>query len=369
MTTDKWIVVAAASAAYISKQWEKILRRRKSSSDSYCGTSDFEKLNPESTLSLPEKKSSPLGSLSRREKLDKNIAIGKESISRGEVSEMTVLDGTPSVEVGGDNPVNLGNCKDGNVLSFSSIATGFLRSDNLKENEDGNRITGDIDGSADLAPGPSTGCSGPSISLFKKRKALRTAQLHAQFPRPISSLESCLLAQLYNEHVEMEEYVLSSLQSPHAPTVRPLFTSDETRIINRESESLSMQIGTLEDNLHKEACLEGEETALVDPSLPKLRSIEMPQKMKLKTGRGLRQRLSSSNKMVHKKHFYSQGGKILIFFMNFLFPLSIIIFVLMKMKNMDESQPWLKHKSKYLLLLKPKLKIIFPFQGSNRILA
>lgn len=312
---DIWIVVAAASAVYLSKQWQKILRHRENSSESFCGTSDFEKPNPASTWWLPDKKSCPLRSLAWRKKLDEDISIEKENISKGEVSEMTQLDGTPAAEVAsacgadGENLVSLGNHKDCNVLFISSLANGFSRNDNLQENEDGIRMTGDIDSSGDFVHEPSTVNVGPFLGLLRKGRALRTKRLHARFARPISSLESCLMAQLYNEHAEMEEYVLSSLQSPPAPTVRPLFTSDGSRIINKASgDSPSMWIGTGDDNLHKEAYLEGKETAIGVPSLPKLRSMEQPRKMKLKTGRGQRQRFGSSSKMINRKHFHSQGG-------------------------------------------------------------
>ncbi|CBI15120.3 unnamed protein product, partial [Vitis vinifera] len=315
MKMDIWIVVAAASAVYLSKQWQKILRHRENSSESFCGTSDFEKPNPASTWWLPDKKSCPLRSLAWRKKLDEDISIEKENISKGEVSEMTQLDGTPAAEVAsacgadGENLVSLGNHKDCNVLFISSLANGFSRNDNLQENEDGIRMTGDIDSSGDSVHEPSTVNVGPFLGLLRKGRALRTKRLHARFARPISSLESCLMAQLYNEHAEMEEYVLSSLQSPPAPTVRPLFTSDGSRIINKASgDSPSMWIGTGDDNLHKEAYLEGKETAIGVPSLPKLRSMEQPRKMKLKTGRGQRQRFGSSSKMINRKHFHSQGG-------------------------------------------------------------
>ncbi|KAK9105272.1 hypothetical protein Scep_022116 [Stephania cephalantha] len=56
--------------------------------------------------------------------------------------------------------------------------------------------------------------------------------------KPLNSLESCLVSQLYREHVEMEELVFSSLPSPSALSVRPLLVSDGSRIISRSSSSL-----------------------------------------------------------------------------------------------------------------------------------
>ena len=107
-----------------------------------------------------------------------------------------------------------------------------------------------------------------------------------------------------------------------------LSTSDGSKIVNKASgDSPSMKIGSGDDNLHKEAYLGGRETAHGVSSLPKVRSIELPRKIKLKTIRGQRQKLGSSGKMVNRKHFQPQGGIILIFFMNFLFHLCLILFL------------------------------------------
>ena len=333
MKMDTWVVVAAASAVYLSKQWQKFLRNRGNSIGSSFGTSEFEKPNPASKWDLPDKKSCPLRVLARERKLDE-VSIESEVISRVEVSDMIQLDGTPAADmasasgVDGEKLVSLGNHKDCNVLLVSSLATGFSRNDNPQENEDGIRMTGDINSSGDFVPEPSTGYMGPFFDLSGKRRGLRTKWFHARFTRPINSLESCLLAQLYNEHAEMEEYMARSLQSPPASIVRSLSTSDGSRIVNKASgDSPSMQIGSGDDNLHKEAYLGGRETAHGISSLPKVRSIELPRKIKLKTRKGQRQKLGSSGKMVNRKHFQPEGGIILIFFMNFLFHLCLILFL------------------------------------------
>lgn len=319
---DAWIVVAAASAVYLSKQWQKILRNGEDSA---------------STMHLPHKKSCPLRGLAWGKKVDE-VSAESENNSRVEVSEMTQLDGALAADmasagrVDGEKVLNLGNHKEGNVLLVSSLGTGFSRNGNLQENEDGIRMTGNSDNASDYVPEPSTGYMGPFLGLSRKRRALRTKRLHSHSNGPISSLESCLLAQLYNEHAEMEECLLRSLQSPPAPNGSSLCTSNGSRVINKETgDSPCMQIRSGDDNLQKEAYFGCEETANGVPSLPKLRYTDLPRKMKLKTGRGQRQKLGSSIKMVNRKHFHPQGGTILIFFMKFLFHLCIFLFLCARM--------------------------------------
>ena len=65
MKMDTCVVVAAASAVYLSKQWHNFLRNRGNSIGSSFGTCEFEKPNPASKWDLPDKKSCPLRVLAR----------------------------------------------------------------------------------------------------------------------------------------------------------------------------------------------------------------------------------------------------------------------------------------------------------------
>ncbi|KAF5792647.1 putative protein polar localization during asymmetric division and redistribution [Helianthus annuus] len=67
-------------------------------------------------------------------------------------------------------------------------------------------------------------------STPRSRMSFRSRKVNRRTVRPLSSLESCVMA-----HVEMKEYPSSSFASPSMMTVRPFFVTDGSNVINRVS--------------------------------------------------------------------------------------------------------------------------------------
>uniref|UniRef100_A0A6M2F8Z7 Uncharacterized protein n=1 Tax=Populus davidiana TaxID=266767 RepID=A0A6M2F8Z7_9ROSI len=284
---DLWVVGAAAAAGYIAKYWQNLSKHRAGSLELSTGTSTCEK---------PETSSSPFHKLIRRKQAEDTLTNGRH-FSDGGFSDMYHLDGAsdteaPSTSSFGERIVRLRTYDDCNVLSMSSLPPGFSVNENLKENEDGNGLNDNMD---DNSGNPYTGeldsfhCSG--------KKSLRTKHSGSHVVKPFSSLDSCLMAQLYKEHARMEEYVLSALRSP-STIMKPLLVTDGRQIISRaDRDSLSAQIASDNNRWHKEEVVCGV------PPLPKIGFSDHLKKIKSKSGKGQNERSSSS-----QKHLQSPNG-------------------------------------------------------------
>ncbi|XP_034894166.1 uncharacterized protein [Populus alba] len=284
---DLWVVGAAAAAGYIAKYWQNLSKHRASSLELSSGTSTCEK---------PETSSSPFHKLIRRKQAEDTLTNGRH-FSDGGFSDMYHLDGAsdteaPSTSSFGERIVRLRTYDDCNVLSMSSLPPGFSVNENLKENEDGNGLNDNMD---DNSSNPYTGeldsfhCSG--------KNSLRTKHSGSHVVKPFSSLDSCLMAQLYKEHARMEEYVLSALRSP-STIMKPLLITDGKQIISRaDRDSLSAQIASDNNRWHKEEVVCGV------PPLPKIGFSDHLKKIKSKSGKGQNERSSSS-----QKHLQSPNG-------------------------------------------------------------
>jgi hypothetical protein len=304
---DLWVVAVAAGAGCLAKYWQNISRDRNnlpafSSGDSNCGK--------------PESPGRPFHRLARRKKLDDEVSADRKWVSDGRLSDMYQPDGASAAEVtstcGFD--VEKSACfekyEDCNVLSVSSLPPGCSTNDDV-EQEAGNRPSGDvIDNSGNSLPGLSPGM-GSFRGSSRNRSSLRTRRSYRHFLEPLSSLESCLMTQLYKEHAEVKRNVFSPPPSPSAPAMRQLFVTDGSQILSRANgHSLSAQIGFEEDKMHKEAYLENNENVYGVTPLPKFRSLDFPKKMQ-KRGKVPCERLSSSIKVVSGKHVPSQDGMVL----------------------------------------------------------
>lgn len=358
---DMWVVAAAAGAGYLAKYWQNS-RDRDSLPKSSSESSDFEK--PESPLLSPQlhNMSCPFRRLARRKTLCGDVSTEGEKVSDASLSEMSQSDGASMSEVAstsgfvGENLVNLG--KDGcNLLSISSFPPGLLRNENLQENADGS--TGNGDNSGDLFSEPPIRELGSLHGSFKTKSSLRSEWSHGHFVRPLSSLESCLMAQLYKEHAKMGEYVLSSLSLPSSPTVRPLLVTDRSQLLGQASgDYFSTQIGMEKQKLHKEIYSKENETVFGIPALPTIGSTILPRKVKLRTRKGWVGRLGSSSTMVNRKHVHSQGGSgnvTLLFCLGF--SIGIISSVIANKREVDKLKELLKQTENLVQDLQEELEM------------
>ncbi|KAK3225820.1 hypothetical protein Dsin_005682 [Dipteronia sinensis] len=295
---DMWVVAAAAAAGCMAKYWQNLSRDRDSSLELSSKDSNFEKPEP----------SCPLRRLAPRKKLNKDVSIYRRKILDHRNADMCELVGVSAAAVAsasgydGEIQESLSNSDSYNLVSLSSLPPEFLASDNLIENEFGNGRSDDSSGN------PVCEMSSFRVSA-RKRSTLRTKHSYQHTVKPLTSLESCLVSQLYQKHSEMEEYVLSSLPSTSTPTLRPLFVTDGNRIISgANGEFQSSRIRIDDGKLHKESYLEKNEIVLGVPPLPKVGSLDLPTKMKFKSGKGRCGRLSSCNKFGDGSYFHSQAG-------------------------------------------------------------
>ncbi|PON69700.1 hypothetical protein TorRG33x02_258910 [Trema orientale] len=294
---DFWLVAAAAGAGYVAKYWQNISRDRNNSLQLSYGDKDFKK---------PESPVCPLRSLKHRTKLRGNVAKdGTFDKTLPDISPFDDASGAELASTSGNSKKlkSLGSYQDFDVLSVSNLQPGILGNENLKEHERGNRLNGNLsDNCSDSSPKPSNEEMDCFDGLMRNRSSLRSKRYQGQFVKPMNSLESCLMAQLYKERAQMEEYVLSSLPSPSTPTMRTLFVTDGSCVISSAyNDSFSAQTGT-------KACLEKNEKVYGVPPLPKIGSLSPAKKTKAKTRKGRNGKLCSSCKFNNGKDFHSQGG-------------------------------------------------------------
>ncbi|XP_071731546.1 uncharacterized protein [Rutidosis leptorrhynchoides] len=188
---DKWMVAVAAGAGYISQHFKKIKQADGSvkTESSIDGSSRV--VEPESP-NQPSDKKCPFRRLSRKESMKKDDFEGKSETSTSDLD----------VEKG----MNIGTYEGSGVFSSSSLFSGFIGGDGVSE------------GIVELPNKPLKNTS--RVSIRRRRK-------FGVAVRPLSSLESCVMAQLQTEHVEMKR---------SKQTVRPFVVTDGSNVINRSSD-------------------------------------------------------------------------------------------------------------------------------------
>ncbi|OMO53149.1 hypothetical protein CCACVL1_28851 [Corchorus capsularis] len=295
---DSWLVVAAAAAGYFAKYWQNISRDGN-------GFSEFS--SGESSIVKASTGKSPFCKLGWGRKLQEDVSANGRKVSdiyRLNVASAAEVDSASVFD--GQRVRSLGNHTDQNVILPSSLAPGSSASLNLREDGCGEGPSADSGVySAKLSITRMHSISDPT----RKRSSLKSKYSYRHLLKPLSSLDSCLMAQLYTQHVKMEEYVLSSLPSPSTPTLRPLLITDGSRIISRASGDFSSgSSGNRDSKLHNEATIEKSGYVLGIPPLPKIESLDLPKKLKLKRGNRRNGRLSNLCNMDTDKKFHSQQG-------------------------------------------------------------
>lgn len=282
---DVWVVAAAAGAGYIAQHWKNLMKGGQSISDSSSDSSSFD--NPEllSSMQQFQDKSCHLHRLGHCKNLGNDVSERdpvSQNASTAEVSSSNGIDG--------EKVVIMENYEDCNVLSQTCLSPRFLSNDNL----------GDFsECSSDLPLTPYTREMGSY-----NRRILRSKRTNAQVIKPLNSLQSCLMAQLYKKHAEMEEYMFSSIPSPPTPTVRPLLVTDGSRIISRASGlSKNVRARPGEGKLDNETGSKEKGAVFgVPPLLIPGRNREF------KTRRDWNRKLSNSTKVIGTKYSNSKGS-------------------------------------------------------------
>jgi len=141
------------------------------------------------------------------------------------------------------------------------------------------------------------------------RTSYRTNHLFGHIIRPSNSLESCLMAQLCDGQVKLEESVFS----PSMAT-RSFLVGDGNQMISRANgdDSFSGLTGSEEYRLNRKANKVKDKRVLFGvPSLSKIGSSNDDKKMKLNAGNGRSKRLSPTGNAFSGKHIHTQHGMFL----------------------------------------------------------
>lgn len=172
---------------------------------------------------------------------------------------------------------------------------------------------GDYDKSNDIGEASTRGMSFMKGHI-SRRSSLRTRRSNLHHLKPLSSLDSCLMAQLYKEHAEMED-VLAPLPSPCTPALRPFLVSDGTQIISQSSyDSFNIQFRDGKGKSHIKVHPEANETISCGiPRLPEIRSDEGSKEKNPKRRKGQNINLTNTKRMHNEMQASSQGSGAVIF--------------------------------------------------------
>ncbi|RYQ85678.1 hypothetical protein Ahy_B10g105263 [Arachis hypogaea] len=319
---DFWFVAAAAGAGYLAKYWNSISKN---------GNDLCRLLSEDSYLKNPESQTCtfPFAKLARRDRFGKDVFMDRRA------TDVNSLDQFFTTEVASDRGLDGEklNC-DRNLLSISNLHVLFSPNGHFKDVEDGNEETLNFGENHGFLP-PDSSAEGVGVpNAFRNKTSLRAKLLSGKIARPLNSIESCFMAQLYKEHEEMEKYVVCSPSSPYRYT-RPFLVSDGSRIISRGNDiSFSPSIGSKEYKLHEEACQVKDENVYGVPSLQEVGSLDDAKKIKFNAAGERNQRLSSSNNAFREKYIHTQHDAIFLFSLGVSF--GILTSVMANKREMEE---------------------------------
>ncbi|KAL4324244.1 hypothetical protein GQ457_11G026930 [Hibiscus cannabinus] len=303
---DSWFVVATAAAAagYFAKFWKNLTTDRNGFPEVSSADSGIGKV-------VPGKH--PVHKFAMIRKLQDDVSPdGREFLNR-KISDNYRLNVASAAELDSASGLNneklgrSGHHTDCNVISQSGLPPGSLTNENPREDQFGKGPG--ADSGSDSAK-PSITRMDSSNKSVRKRSSLKTKHSYGHLLKPLSSLDSCLMAQLHMQHVKMEEYVLSTVPSPATPILRPLLITDGSRIINKESgDFYNGSSGSGDNKLHNQATFEKNGCVYAIPPLPKFGSSDLPQKLKFKIVNECDRRPSTSCKIDSEKQFHSHWGR------------------------------------------------------------
>ncbi|XP_010030673.2 LOW QUALITY PROTEIN: uncharacterized protein LOC104420546 [Eucalyptus grandis] len=252
---DFWVFVAAAGAGCLTKYLKNTPNGRELPADLCSSCKD-----PESQKYLVRR-------LARGKKLARDAS---NSMERLEFVGRESLDASSAAEEASGSrvydPKSDGNSEEC-ILSISTLPTEMSSSETYTRNEnESDAGCSDCSGSNDMLAGPSEGDIVTYCGFARSKSLNRYKYTRGRLVKPLSSLESCLMAQLYNHHAEMEDYWHGSPQSPTSPIVRPLLVTDGSRIISRLGDGFSgVQSATEVDKLQKKPSQKRTEAWLAYP--------------------------------------------------------------------------------------------------------
>ncbi|KAK4427700.1 hypothetical protein Salat_1539000 [Sesamum alatum] len=310
---DVWIVAAAAGAGYVAKRLKNIRSKHNWSDLSYENHNNVRPESSNNRLKVQDK-SCPF----------RRVLFGKSF--EGEMSR----EGEKSCEDAFTSDIaSTSGYKDENLVMMDNFAAYGTHSDSnyLAGFGNGEDIRGDLEGRVpsgvgevitnDSLPEPSSSEMGFSYGFRKHRSSFRSRRINSQFIQPRTSLESCLMAQLYKEYAEIEEYIYSP--SPlQKPTLRPFLVTDGSRIISKTPQDyISEPSGAGKCKLLKDTYAQEKSTVLGVPKLPNVASVKLRKNAKARKGKEPILRRTDSRKVANGNHNNAPGssdGALLFYF-------------------------------------------------------
>ncbi|XP_047973202.1 uncharacterized protein LOC125215722 [Salvia hispanica] len=226
---DVWVVAAAAGAGYVVQRLKNL----------GGGKNKWVDLSSENLNGVKTKSSG-----SRHRLGDKTGPFNSVLSRKSNGEEMSNRERDKGCEAVSDLEItSTSGYEDDNMVMGSSLAQNPDVEDAQGDLE--SRLPFDSSGgfASDISPRRlSSEIVFSSSSSRRRRSGLKSRRFDSQSIKPQTSLQSCLMAQLYEECDESEEYARNSLGKPR---LRPFLVTDGSRIISTAPcESLTEPIGT-----------------------------------------------------------------------------------------------------------------------------
>ncbi|XP_031490015.1 uncharacterized protein LOC116257424 [Nymphaea colorata] len=357
---DMLVVAAAAGAGCLAKYWQDVLGDRgirsgasgdafaQSGGNSGINGSGFSSSTNEGHSQKRVVSSEENSLLSRRTQRRFGDPSGEpESLASLDVHQhVGTLSWLPDLEKGGDCRNRVGSGDGSDHVSQEFASTSGLNIEPLmtrvrREGYGSSHLPGsqskDGDGCEELNDGHNaldkSGRYGPDLDetenvlsnefsprisdgrhrFCRNRSLLQRRWSHGYSMKPMTALESCLVAQLYREPVEMEEYVFSSPRSPSAGVLRPFIVTKDNQIFSSTAENdqqhLRLPSGLCADRLgYGSELLDNGHTLTGIPPLPAAGSKDSQRKEKQQRKKVLHGEVNASSATHSKKDLRSQGS-------------------------------------------------------------
>lgn len=286
------MVAAAAGAGYVVQHLKNLGRGKNKWVDS---SSESRPQSSRSRHKLGDK-TGPFNSVLSRKSNGEEMSNRERDKSCGAVSDLEIT--------------STSGYEDGNMVMGSSLAQNPDVEDAQGDLE--SRLPFDSSGgfTSDMSPRRlSSEIVFSSSSSRRRRSGLKSRRFDSQSIKPQTSLQSCLMAQLYEECDESEEYVRNSLGEPR---LRPFLVTDGSRIISTAPcESLTIPIGTSGEErwVRKDGYSQVNSTVCGIPALPNIEPAEFGKRAKTREKQKHGFEGIHSNKASHGDHHANaQGG-------------------------------------------------------------
>ncbi|KAL7153101.1 hypothetical protein ABFS83_04G143000 [Erythranthe nasuta] len=260
---DVWVVAAAAGAGYVAQRLKNLSKGKRL--DSFPDNLNLVKPDSSSVRQNVKEKSSPLVRVFSRKQ------IVEERENEQPCEEEAGCSAAEKTSISGYEDETLVTVDIfGNGMNSSSLS-GFLSSEDFRGDWE-HRVPSDVDEvlSSDSWRHTSSSEVGFSYGFGRNRSSLRCRRVNSEAIKPQTSLESCLMAQLYDQHAKFEEYTYSSLRRLKKPSLRPFIVTDGSRIISSppREHAFNGPTGKGECKLRDDMYSQENNTVLGVPKLP-----------------------------------------------------------------------------------------------------